>query len=661
MAKKSVNDPESLGWTDDGNGFWSWSGEGSGGAESAVLQDREEDQQVVSKFSFTGIPESLDLGYTTVPNRFVVDTENQKAHFQHGLDNSALPDAMNPWNVAVDGSLTTISIGFPFSTITYDAFGLKKSPMDFGEISASIVHRYAGDPDNIILPDDRPERWIVKPNLEVEGDGTFSGSVTASDYLDANGNSIVGGTGGGSSQWDDVTGGIAYMDGNVGVGTNDPSTKLDVMSGTASGAVASFRGYNATRGLEIQVNQANTTTDRDVVFNHTMSNGHIVFGRAGTDSMRIDGLGNVGVGVDDPNRRLHVKTGDQVAAVFESTNATKSRISFTSAATSDTDTAVGIGSENLDLQFYAGGSATRMTIDSMGLVGIGMAPATTTFDLPAKEQLAEWKTKAKKASWPIVTDGAFEQEPTEDLVEQWIETRAAGDKLQVNGGISADTMHLERALYPFMALRQTGSSALGQLAMSEDELHLRQTGEHPLVFLTDNEPRLRIEGTGNAQFYGTVTAGGITAKGNAPNIYADSDTHAATVGFKWKGQSIFYMQMTDSANGIYYGATKPDGTGFRNVGGYSYTADQWAFNSSIATFSGDATFAGTVSDGSGPLMSKRGLITTLSTLRNATKDETTLEGLRDSIGNAIGGLIEKFEAEIAAMPAPETGTMETLQ
>jgi hypothetical protein len=70
--------------------------------------------------------------------------------------------------------------------------------------------------------------------------------------------------------------------------------------------------------------------------------------------------------------------------------------------------------------------------------------------------------------------------------------------------------------------------------------------------------------------------------------------------------------------------------------------------------------AGTVSDSSGPLMSKRGLIRTLSTLRNATKDETTLEGLRDSIGNAIGGLIEKFEAEIAAMPAPEpeVSTME---
>jgi len=47
------------------------------------------------------------------------------------------------------------------------------------------------------------------------------------------------------------------------------------------------------------------------------------------------------------------------------------------------------------------------------------------------------------------------------------------------------------------------------------------------------------------------------------------------------------------------------------------------------------------------------LIKTLQTLRNATKDETTLEGLRDSIGNAIGGLIEEFENQISTMPAGE--------
>ena len=60
---------------------------------------------------------------------------------------------------------------------------------------------------------------------------------------------------------------------------------------------------------------------------------------------------------------------------------------------------------------------------------------------------------------------------------------------------------------------------------------------------------------------------------------------------------------------------------------------------------GDATFSGSVTvEGNRPVTTTRDLIETLSTLRNATKDETTIKGLRDAIGNAVGGLIEKFEA-----------------
>lgn len=45
-----------------------------------------------------------------------------------------------------------------------------------------------------------------------------------------------------------------------------------------------------------------------------------------------------------------------------------------------------------------------------------------------------------------------------------------------------------------------------------------------------------------------------------------------------------------------------------------------------------------------PVATTRHIIETLHTLREATKDETTIKGLRDAIGNAVGGLIEKFEA-----------------
>jgi hypothetical protein len=70
---------------------------------------------------------------------------------------------------------------------------------------------------------------------------------------------------------------------------------------------------------------------------------------------------------------------------------------------------------------------------------------------------------------------------------------------------------------------------------------------------------------------------------------------------------------------------------------------------------GDATFSGTVTvEGNRPVSTKADLIETLSTLRNATKDETTLEGLRDALSDAIGGIIQDLEHQISTMPAEDS-------
>ena len=71
---------------------------------------------------------------------------------------------------------------------------------------------------------------------------------------------------------------------------------------------------------------------------------------------------------------------------------------------------------------------------------------------------------------------------------------------------------------------------------------------------------------------------------------------------------------------------------------------------SVALKAGDTTFDLTPTQAifkDSPLTTHTNLINALSTIRESTRDETTVEGLRDAIGNAIGGLIEKFESEIA--------------
>ena len=99
--------------------------------------------------------------------------------------------------------------------------------------------------------------------------------------------------------------------------------------------------------------------------------------------------------------------------------------------------------------------------------------------------------------------------------------------------------------------------------------------------------------------------------------------------------AIDFSDTSNNARGqiVYDHAT--DGMTFKTL-----SADRLTIDST-----GNATFSGTVTvNGNRPVISTRDLIETLHTLREATKDESTLEGLRDAIGNAVGELIDKFEA-----------------
>jgi S1-C subfamily serine protease len=74
---------------------------------------------------------------------------------------------------------------------------------------------------------------------------------------------------------------------------------------------------------------------------------------------------------------------------------------------------------------------------------------------------------------------------------------------------------------------------------------------------------------------------------------------------------------------------------------YYNGTDEWSFAGGILKVDGV------------PVTRSTDLIKTLATLRNATKDETTLEGMRDALADAIGGLIQGLEHEIATQEISE--------
>jgi len=155
---------------------------------------------------------------------------------------------------------------------------------------------------------------------------------------------------------------------------------------------------------------------------------------------------------------------------------------------------------------------------------------------------------------------------------------------------------------------------------SSAEIDFRNAGNFHIS--KQGSPALTIDSSGDATFSGSVNAAGLVVNGNI--IYNNS---ASGHGIRFNTLAENILPINNTGN-LTTDVTDIGGSANKFKNGY---------------FSGSVTSTRMIADGH-LVMSTRDLIETLSTLRNATKDETTLEGLRDAIGNAVGGLVEKFEA-----------------
>ena len=159
----------------------------------------------------------------------------------------------------------------------------------------------------------------------------------------------------------------------------------------------------------------------------------------------------------------------------------------------------------------------------------------------------------------------------------------------------------------------------------------RFSGYTGVAFYTNGLKRMSIDAAGDATFSGTVSASQYIINGTR----LTGANNGLIFGYNANGNT-HQLLPTDSNGTLSNGVLNLGASGNRYKNIYGTTARM------------DIV----IQDGS-PVIDARGLIKTLSTLRNATKDETTIKGLRDAIGNAIGGLIEEFESQIAAMPAED--------
>jgi len=184
--------------------------------------------------------------------------------------------------------------------------------------------------------------------------------------------------------------------GNVGIGTTSPSYPLD-LSGT-SGIIARFTGTSNSTGVSIY--SAATSYVGDLTASNTVgfnaSSNYVSLGTNGTERMRIDTSGNVGIGTSSPASILELRQSVPIIT-FSPTNYTN-QYQTTLGTQSGADAYLIFGNNNKN-EIRAGRTATggyldiytnntvsqasasdgilAMRLDPSGNVGIGTSSPTT--------------------------------------------------------------------------------------------------------------------------------------------------------------------------------------------------------------------------------------------------------------------------------------------
>ena len=338
------------------------------------------------------------------------------------------------------------------------------------------------------------------------------------------------------------------------------------------------------------------------------ADGISVWEQSGDDIYYSDG--NVGIGTDSPTNTLVVSDGSDGLEFRTSLTDDNRILSYNRGTSAYTK----MSFDAADYDFRLGGGPSSFTIDKNGKATFAGQIISDFGSSYTKMILKEGGTNTNF----VQTATDFSIWPNNESSKGFSLSNVTGNAtfsgaVLVGGGTDVGS--------------QTNSGVRVSSGAQVSKVTIQSTdasGANNTVFsaLKGTKETAFISASGDATFSGSVNAAGLVVNGN---IIYNNSASGHGIRFNTLAENILPINNTGS---LTTDVTDIGGSANKFKNGY---------------FSGSVTSTRMIADGH-LVMSTRDLIETLSTLRNATKDETTLEGLRDAIGNAVGGLVEKFEA-----------------
>jgi hypothetical protein len=282
------------------------------------------------------------------------------------------------------------------------------------------------------------------------------------------GNTIV-------SKLSGYTGTPSFFLSNVGIGTSSPGARLTVQTSTASSA-DSFRITDGT-GV-INIGHWDTITNRfefsgkPTYFIQYGTGNYISFGTLGSENMRIDAGGNVGIGTSSPSEALVVNRSGVNSFVC----------AFTDTGQSGIKLLAGTGSTN---------RATR--IDFLNGVSSGTTPRWTLLNDYNQNGTNDFRFVNSDTSTSVLTllqsgnVGIGTTSPSHPLS---VQANSGANAIAIYGRSSDNTGSLD-------FFQNNGTTRLMEIGISPSAAEFYYDANSPMIFYTNATERMRITSGGN--------------------------------------------------------------------------------------------------------------------------------------------------------------------